>query len=126
MSQVSQLIREAALYKNPRQPWFLSRWVRSGAMYIAIANRLLDDGWFGATNDVRRMFLLMVALDLEDIEAAANAMTPMTLAEQVADARRVLSDWTEERRKNVRLEGQGIGIKPDAAYHGDIDGDFDY
>lgn len=33
---------------------------------------------------------------------------PMTLAEQVRDAQRTVSSWSNQKRESVRLEGSGI------------------
>ncbi|CAG1773161.1 hypothetical protein BAC2_03658 [uncultured bacterium] len=33
---------------------------------------------------------------------------PMTLAEQVRDAQKAVSSWSNQKRESVRLEGSGI------------------
>ena len=33
---------------------------------------------------------------------------PMTLAEQVRDAKKTVSSWSNQKRESVRLEGSGI------------------
>lgn len=84
----SAVLRHAALYKTPREPYLLGGWAGGGDAFSVAANHLesFDEWWDkSAPIEARRMFLLLVALRQEEIDAA-NA----------------------------------------AAYHGDIDGDFDY
>lgn len=78
--RTSKLIREAALFKTPNEPWRVGSWLPgrgdNGAAWGAILERIehIEDWWDRRTPiEARRMFLLMVSLELAEIEAANAA-----------------------------------------------------
>jgi len=84
----TKILRQAALFKTPSEPWNVGAWTGNTDAFQVLASRLntFEEWWDrSASIHARRMFMLLVAMEREEIDAANQS-----------------------------------------AYHGDIDGDFDY
>ncbi len=60
-----------------------------------------------SVTEVRALCLAAPAAQAAPV-AAAVPERPMTLGEQVRDAQRVVSGWSNQKRDSVQLEGEGI------------------